>query len=45
MEIFRTIAHYTQTAFDYEAGHSLDDEPPLSVFREDEFQEVVAKTH
>ncbi|RLA89203.1 MAG: formate dehydrogenase [Deltaproteobacteria bacterium] len=45
MEIFRTIAHYTQTAFDYEAGRSLDDEPPLSVFREDEFQEVVAKMH
>ncbi len=45
MEIFRTIAHYTQTAFDYEAGRSLDDEPPLTVFREDEFQEVVAKMH
>ena len=45
MEIFRTIAYYTQTAFDYEAGVSLDDEPPLSVFREDEFQEVVAKMH
>jgi len=45
MEIFRTMAHYTQKAFDYEAGRSLDDEPPLSIFREDEFQEVVAKTH
>jgi formate dehydrogenase subunit beta len=45
MEIFRTMAHYTQKAFDYEAGRSLDDEPPLSTFREDEFQEVVAKTH
>ena len=45
MEIFRTIAHYTQKAFDYEAGLSLDDEPPLSVFREDEYQEVVAKMH
>ncbi len=45
MEIFRTIAHYTQKAFDYEAGLSLDDEPPLSIFREDEFQEVVAKMH
>jgi len=45
MEIFRTIAHYTQKAFAYEAGLSLDDEPPLSVFREDEFQEVVAKMH
>ena len=45
MEIFRTMAHYTQKAFDYEAGRSLDDEPPLSIFREDEFQEVVATTH
>ena len=45
MEIFRTLGHYTQKAFDYEAGRSLEDEPPLSVFREDEFQEVVAKMH
>lgn len=45
MEIFRTMAHHTQKAFDYEAGRSLDDEPPLSIFREDEFQEVVAKSH
>ncbi len=45
MELFRTIAGYTQKAFDYEAGLNLDDEPPLSVFREDEFQEVVAKMH
>ena len=45
MEIFRTMAHYTQKAFDYEAGRSLDDAPPLSIFREDEFQEVVAKSH
>lgn len=45
MEIFRTMAHHTQKAFAYEAGRSLDDEPPLSVFREDEFQEVVAKSH
>lgn len=45
MEIFRTVASYTQKAFDYEPGKSLEDEPPLSIFREDEFQEVVAKTH
>ena len=45
MELFRTMAHYTQTAFDYVAGRSLEDDPPLSVFREDEFQEVVAKSH
>jgi formate dehydrogenase subunit beta len=41
MELFRTIAHRTQQAFDYEAGRSLDEKPPLSEFREDEFKEVV----
>ena len=40
MEIFRTVASYTQKAFDYEAGRSIEDEPPLSVFREAEFREV-----
>jgi formate dehydrogenase subunit beta len=45
MEIFRTVASQAQKDFDYEPGRSLDDEPPLSVFREDEFQDVVAKTH
>jgi formate dehydrogenase subunit beta len=41
MELFRTVAQGTQQAFDYEAGRSLEDDPPLSVFREDEFAEVV----
>jgi formate dehydrogenase subunit beta len=41
MELFRTIAQDTQKAFDYEAGRSIEDDPPLSVFREDEFAEVV----
>ena len=41
MELFRTIAQDTQRAFDYEAGKSIDQEPPLSTFREDEFAEVV----
>jgi formate dehydrogenase subunit beta len=40
MEIFRTLANVTQKAFGYEAGRSLEDEPPLSVFREKEFSEV-----
>jgi len=40
MELFRTLAHGTQQAFGYEAGRSLEDEPPLSVFREKEFSEV-----
>ena len=41
MELFRTIAQDAQRAFDYEAGKSIDQEPPLSTFREDEFAEVV----
>ena len=41
MELFRTIAQGTQQAFDYEAGKSLEEDPPLSVFREEEFSEVV----
>ncbi|MBW1861435.1 MAG: Coenzyme F420 hydrogenase/dehydrogenase, beta subunit C-terminal domain [Deltaproteobacteria bacterium] len=40
MEIFRTIANFTQNAFDYQAGRSVEDEPPLSVFREGEFLEL-----
>ncbi|MBW1997683.1 MAG: Coenzyme F420 hydrogenase/dehydrogenase, beta subunit C-terminal domain, partial [Deltaproteobacteria bacterium] len=40
MEIFRTVANYTQKAFDYEAGRSIEEEPPLSTFREEEFREV-----
>ena len=40
MELFRTIAAGTQRAFDYEAGRSVEEEPPLSVFREKEFSEV-----
>ena len=40
MEIFRTVASYTQKAFDYQAGRSVEDEPPLSVFREGEFSDV-----
>jgi len=41
MALFRTISHDTQGAFDYEPGRRLDEAPPLSVFREDEFDEVV----
>jgi formate dehydrogenase subunit beta len=41
MELFRLVGHRTQEAFAYEAGKSVDESPPMSVFREDEFQEVV----
>lgn len=41
MELFRTVAQGTQQAFEYEAGKSIEQEPPLAVFYEDEFPEVV----
>jgi formate dehydrogenase (coenzyme F420) beta subunit len=41
MELFRTVAQRTQQAFGYAAGRSVDEKPPLSEFRENEFNEVV----
>ena len=41
MELFRTLAEKTQHGFDYEAGRSLEEKPPLSEFKEDELSEVV----
>jgi formate dehydrogenase subunit beta len=41
MELFRMVAMKTQEAFGYEAGRDLDEMPPLSFFKEDEFSEVV----
>ena len=41
MELFRTISQRTQKAFDYEAGRSIEEDPPLSVFMENELADVV----
>jgi formate dehydrogenase subunit beta len=41
MEVFRTVARHTQQAFGYEAGRDPLEAPPLSVFKESEFPEVV----
>lgn len=41
MELFRTVSYHTQKTFEYEAGYSIEDDLPLSVFREDELDEVV----
>jgi formate dehydrogenase subunit beta len=41
MELFRTIAQGTQQAFDYTAGENVEQAPPLAVFYEKEFDEVV----
>ena len=40
MELFRTVAHAVQSAFNYSAGASFEEDPPLSVFQEREFSEV-----
>jgi len=42
MELFRTVAARTQKSFDYIPGRSLEESPPLSVFKEDEFQDTVS---
>lgn len=41
MELFRTLSDRTQKAFDYHAGRSIDEQPPLSEFREDEFDDIM----
>ena len=41
MELFSMIASRTQGAFDYQAGLDVAQKPPLTVFHEHEFQEVV----
>lgn len=38
--IFRAVAHNAQEKFDYVPGRSLDDELPLAVYREEEFQKI-----
>jgi formate dehydrogenase (coenzyme F420) beta subunit len=45
MPLFRTIAHGTQLAFDYQAGRSLEEKPPMSEFKEDEYSEIVGLTN
>ena len=40
-ELFRTVAHQTQQAFEYEAGKNLEEKQPLSFYRENEYQEIV----
>jgi formate dehydrogenase subunit beta len=41
MELFCSTAHGVQAAFDYRPGKRVDEKPPLSAFKEDEFKEVV----
>ncbi len=41
MALFRLVSEQTQKGFGYQAGRDLNEKPPLSEFRENEFQEVV----
>lgn len=41
MELFRATARYSQKAFEYEPGRSVVEPPPMSVFKEHEFADVV----
>lgn len=41
MELFRTLSDRTQKVFDYHAGRSVDEQPPLSEFRENEFDDII----
>ncbi len=43
MELFRTVAQRVQEGFEYEPGRDALESPPLAVFREDEFAEVVGR--
>ena len=38
--MFRAVAHSVQALFDYEAGRSPDEEPPVASFRESELGEI-----
>ena len=43
--IFRAVGQKTQAIFDYTPGLSLEDEVPLTVFREDELTELGERPH
>ncbi|MEW6262622.1 MAG: 4Fe-4S binding protein [Thermodesulfobacteriota bacterium] len=42
MELLQLAAVRTQAAFDYQAGRSLEEPPPLSVFGQEEFLELTS---
>lgn len=43
MPLFRTVAQKTQARFDYQAGRSLDEKQPLTVYIHDEMVEVTGQ--
>ena len=42
-KLFGLVSHNVQAVFDYEAGMSLDEPPPLMTFKEKELEEFVGK--
>ena len=44
MELFRSVAMRTQQTFGYQAGRDIQENPPMSEFREQELEEVVGIT-
>jgi formate dehydrogenase subunit beta len=41
MELFRTVSHLTQSAFNYSPGADIKQMPPLTEFKEQEFEDIV----
>jgi formate dehydrogenase subunit beta len=41
MELFRTVSHGVQGVFAYRAGADIHQKPPLTEFKEAEFEEIV----
>lgn len=39
-DIFKLVGYYVQKEFDYVPGRSIDEEPPLVVFKEDELGNI-----
>ena len=42
-KLFGIVSHFVQAVFNYEAGRSLDEPPPLMTFKESELEEFVGK--
>ncbi|WP_022666738.1 Coenzyme F420 hydrogenase/dehydrogenase, beta subunit C-terminal domain [Desulfospira joergensenii] len=41
MELFRSVAHRSQEAFNYQAGRRMDEPIPFSIFENKEYEDVV----
>ncbi|MFH2063693.1 MAG: Coenzyme F420 hydrogenase/dehydrogenase, beta subunit C-terminal domain [Pseudomonadota bacterium] len=41
MELFKSVSLRTQKVFDYQAGRDVHEKPPLTSFRENEYEDIV----